>query len=178
MRAALITAAIVLVLLFLYAQMVRRSSMFFPSKFPEGAWTTTATDVHFKTSDGVQLHGWLFKSGEPLLIFFHGNGGNITGRAPIAAELARRGISVLLFDWRGYGKSEGSASESGLFFDALAAYDFARTLQQERQHLDRLADQLNPQAMFSQFPSIGIKLERPEAKYLLASGCNLHRLKP
>src|SRR5947207_3785450 len=124
-RAALITAAIVLVLLFLYAQMVRRSSMFFPSKFPEGALTTTATDVHFKTSDGVQLHGWLFKSGEPLLIFFHGNGGNITGRAPIAAELARRGISVLLFDWRGYGKSEGSASESGLFFDALAAYDFA-----------------------------------------------------
>lgn len=127
MRAALITAAIVLVLLFLYAQMVRRSSMFFPSKFPEGTWTTTATDVRFKTSDGVQLHGWLFKSGEPLLVFFHGNGGNITERAPIAAELARRGISVLLFDWRGYGKSEGSASESGLFLDALAAYDFAQT---------------------------------------------------
>jgi fermentation-respiration switch protein FrsA (DUF1100 family) len=123
-RAALITAAIVLVVLFLYAQMVRRSSMFFPSKFPEGTWTTTAADVHFKTSDGVQLHGWLFKSGEPLLIFFHGNGGNITERAPIATELARRGISVLLFDWRGYGKSEGTPSESGLFLDALAAYDF------------------------------------------------------
>jgi len=45
----------------------------------------------------------------------------------MATELARRGISVLLFDWRGYGKSEGSPSESGLFRDAVAAYDFART---------------------------------------------------
>jgi fermentation-respiration switch protein FrsA (DUF1100 family) len=124
-RAALITAAIVLIILFLYAQMVRRSSMFFPAKFPEGNWTATATDIQFKSSDGVQLHGWLFRSGEPLLIFFHGNAGNITERAPIASELARRGISVLLFDWRGYGKSEGTPSESGLFLDALAAYDFA-----------------------------------------------------
>ena len=131
MRAALITAAIVLIILFLYAQLVRRTSMFFPSKFPEGNWTTTAADVHFKTSDGVQLHGWLFRSGPPLLIFFHGNAGNITERAPIATELARRGTSVLLFDWRGYGKSEGSPSESGLFEDALAAYDFAHTQAQD-----------------------------------------------
>jgi hypothetical protein len=130
-RAALITAAILLIILFLYAQLVRRTSMFFPSKFPEGNWTTTATDVHFKTSDGVQLHGWLFRSGQPLLIFFHGNAGNITDRAPIATELARRGISVLLFDWRGYGKSEGSPSESALFLDALAAYDFAHTQAQD-----------------------------------------------
>src|SRR5262249_50530099 len=124
-RAALITAAIFLIILFLYAQLVRRTSMFFPAKFPEGDWTTNAEDVHFKASDGVQLHGWLFRSGEPLVIFFHGNAGNITGRAPIAAELARRGISVLLFDWRGYGKSDGTPSESGLFKDALAVYDFA-----------------------------------------------------
>ena len=126
-RAALITAAIVLIILFLYAQLVRRTSMFFPAKYPEGTWTTTASDVHFKTSDGVQLHGWLFRGGQPLLIFFHGNAGNITDRAPIATELARRGISVLLFDWRGYGRSEGSPSESGLFRDALAAYDFAHS---------------------------------------------------
>jgi uncharacterized protein len=123
-RAALITAAILLLILFLYAQLVRRTSMFFPAKYPEGNWTTTASDVHFKTSDGVQLHGWLFRGGQPLLIWFHGNAGNITERAPTAAELARRGISVLLFDWRGYGRSEGSPSESGLFLDALAAYDF------------------------------------------------------
>lgn len=124
MRAAIITFGILLIILFLYAQLVRRTSMFFPAKYPEGNWTTAANDVLFRTSDGVQLHGWLFRSRQPLLIFFHGNAGNITDRAPIAAELARRGISVLLFDWRGYGKSEGSPSESGLFEDALAAYDF------------------------------------------------------
>ena len=101
--------------------------MFFPAKFPEGNWTTSAEEVQFTTSDGVRLHGWLFRAGEPLLIWFHGNAGNITERAPTAAELARRGISVLLFDWRGYGKSEGSPSEGGLFRDALAAYDFGRT---------------------------------------------------
>ena len=147
MRAALITLAIVLVLLFAYAQLVRRSSMFFPAKFPEGNWKTAAQDVHFLTSDGVRLHGWFYRAAgvEPalrrlahsprlgpadggthvLLIFFHGNAGNITERAPIAEELARRGVSVLLFDWRGYGKSEGTPGESALFRDALAAYDFA-----------------------------------------------------
>src|SRR5436190_8208120 len=127
MRAALLTFVILIIVLFLYAQMVRRRSMFAPARFPDGDWTTTAEDVHFKASDGVQLHGWLFRAGEPLLIWFHGNAGNIAGRAPIAAELARRGISVLVFDWRGYGKSEGTPAESGLFKDALAAYDFAHT---------------------------------------------------
>ena len=141
MRAALITAAIILIILFLYAQLVRRTSMFFPAKYPEGDWKSVAEDVQFTTSDGIRLHGWLFQNVEPplrrlepaesrlhvLLIWFHGNAGNITERAPMATELARRGISVLLFDWRGYGKSDGSPSESGLFCDALAAYDFART---------------------------------------------------
>jgi hypothetical protein len=126
-RAALIVAGFLVLILYLYAQLVRRTSMFFPSRYPEGEWKTTAEDVQFTTSDGVRLHGWLFRAGEPLLIWFHGNAGNITERGPTAAELARRGVSVLLFDWRGYGKSEGSPSESGLFRDAIAAYDFARS---------------------------------------------------
>lgn len=127
MIAALIASAVGLLILFLYAQFVRRSSMFFPAKFPLGDWKTSAEDVQFKSRGGVTLHGWFYRSGEPLLIFFHGNAGNITERAPEAIELARRGISVLLFDWRGYGKSEGTPAEDALFDDALAAYDFART---------------------------------------------------
>lgn len=127
MRNALLFLVIALIVLYLYAQLVRRTSMFFPSKYPLGEWKTTAQDVEFKTSDGVRLHGWLYRAGDPLLIWFHGNAGNITERAPMAAELARRGVSVLLFDWRGYGKSEGSPSESGLFRDAIAAYDFGRS---------------------------------------------------
>jgi uncharacterized protein len=148
LRSILIAVVVVLIALYLFAQFVRRTSMFVPSRFPEGVWDARgAEDVTFMTSDGVRLHGWLFRSpfadrrsptdptanGERrsanvLLVYCHGNAGNITDRAPIAAELARRGVSTLLFDWRGYGKSEGRPSESALLKDALAAYDFAQTL--------------------------------------------------
>jgi uncharacterized protein len=122
---------VLLVALYGFTQLVRRTSMFFPDKFPAGDWNTTALDVTFKTDDGVQLHGWLFRAaGEhrPLLVWMHGNAGNITDRSPMASELARRGVTVLLFDWRGYGKSAGTPSEDALYHDALAAVDFARTL--------------------------------------------------
>lgn len=107
--------------------------MFFPERYPSGMWDTSALAVQpeeqfFTASDGVRLHGWLFKAEEPhapLLIWFHGNGGNITYRGPIAATLASRGVSVFVFDWRGYGRSEGTPSEPGLIRDSLAAYDHA-----------------------------------------------------
>jgi fermentation-respiration switch protein FrsA (DUF1100 family) len=126
----LIFLALALVALYAFAQFVRRTSMFFPDKYPRGDWNTAALDETFTTDDGVRLHGWLFRAADPrapLLVWMHGNGGNITERAPMAVELARRGISVLLFDWRGYGKSGGTPSEDGLYRDALAAVDFART---------------------------------------------------
>src|SRR5438309_627790 len=130
-QSALITAAVLVLILVLYAQLIRRTTMFYPSKFPEGTWTTSQLpvqpeEVEFKSSDGVRLHGWFFHAGEPTVIFFHGNAGNITERGPICAGLAKRGVSVFVFDWRGYGKSDGSPSESGLFRDALAAYDYVR----------------------------------------------------
>jgi len=122
---------IVLVLLFLFAQYVRRTGMFFPERYPLGDWDTSSLavkpqDIYFKTSEGVRLHGWLFRAADPkgpLAVWFHGNGGNITDRAPAAVGLAQRGLSVFVFDWRGYGRSEGSPSESKLYLDALAAYD-------------------------------------------------------
>lgn len=129
-------AAIVLVALFLFAQYIRRTGMFFPSRYPVGAWDAHAyavapVDETFSTRDGVTLHGWLFRANDraaPLVVWFHGNGGNVTDRAPVAAELARRGVSTFVFDWRGYGKSEGTPSEGKLKNDALAAYEFAATL--------------------------------------------------
>lgn len=129
-------ALLLVVALFLFAQYVRRTGMFFPSRYPLGNWDTrpyavAPRDVTFATPDGVTLHGWLFRAGErasPLVVWFHGNGGNVTDRAPVAAELARRGLAVLVFDWRGYGKSEGTPTEGKLKVDALAAYAFATTL--------------------------------------------------
>jgi len=119
--------------LFLLAQVIRRTSMFFPSAYPIGNWNADAygirpDDEWFKTDDGVRLHGWLFRAADPnapLIVWFHGNGGNITDRALIAVDLARAGASVSVFDYRGYGRSEGKPSESALYDDATAAYRFA-----------------------------------------------------
>lgn len=141
MLKTIVAAGIVVALLYAVAYRMRRTSMFFPEKFPSGMWDARAlriqpSDHTFEASDGVALHGWLFKaasSSAPLIVWFHGNGGNITSRAETAAGLAERGVSVFLFDWRGYGRSGGNATESGLYRDALAAYDYAaRSIGAER----------------------------------------------
>ena len=127
---------VAIVAAYLFATYIRRTGMFFPEKYPEGMWETgryaiAPQDVIITSRDGTKLHGWLIRSpkpGAPLMVFFHGNAGNLTERAPVSVELAQRGVSVLLFDWRGYGKSEGTPSESRLYDDALAAYDFAAKL--------------------------------------------------
>lgn len=98
-------------------------------------WTLppNAEDVWFTAADGVKLHGWFLRAESPpaqgTVLYSHGNGGNITYFKGIAADLAKRGLDVLLYDYRGYGRSEGSApTEAELYADGDAAYDFlART---------------------------------------------------
>lgn len=128
--------AIVVIALFLFAQYARRTGMFFPDRYPIGEWDTSSLlvkpeDHTFTASDGVRLHAWLFRAAEPgapMMIWYHGNAGNLTDRALMASGFARRGISVFVFDYRGFGKSEGKASESKLFLDSLAAYDHVARL--------------------------------------------------
>lgn len=134
--AVLVVAALVLLLLlaggFLFARMQKENGMFFPDRYPAGRYERQyepqPRDVWFTTPDGVKLHGWVFAAAgveAPLLIWFHGNGGNLSLRGDTAAEMARRGITVFLFDYRGYGLSEGKPSEAALHVDSLAAYEFA-----------------------------------------------------
>ena len=84
-------------------------------------------DVYLTTSDGVRIHGWFVPgSGGPTLIWFHGNGGNISNRADNIAGLNRRlGVSILIIDYRGYGLSDGSPNEQGTYLDAEAAVTHA-----------------------------------------------------
>ncbi len=84
-------------------------------------------DLWIETSDGERLHGWLVKAEThaPLLLFFHGNAGNIGDRVENVALLVRAGISVLIFDYRGYGKSSGKPTEEGVYTDGLAVYEYA-----------------------------------------------------
>ncbi len=83
-------------------------------------------DVFFRTSDGLRLHAWLAgdPSTGPVLLYCHGNAGDIADRTSLLLELVGEGLGVLMFDYRGYGTSEGSPDERGLYEDALAAYGF------------------------------------------------------
>lgn len=87
-------------------------------------------DVFFKTSDGFELNGWFFPAdeGSPrrrrAVLFCHGNAGNIGHRLESCAALLEIGINVFVFDYRGYGRSEGRPSEEGTYRDARAGYEW------------------------------------------------------
>lgn len=105
-------------------------SVYSPSKYPQGFWAAQAqlgaADVWLDTADGVRIHGWqIDRPGSPLVtIYFHGTGGNITDRFDHFREITSAGSSLLMIDYRGYGKSGGQPSEDGIYRDADAAYDY------------------------------------------------------
>jgi fermentation-respiration switch protein FrsA (DUF1100 family) len=78
--------------------------------------------------DGVRLHAWYAapSADGPTLVWSHGNAGNIACRAGVLLGLAARGLGVLAYDYRGYGRSMGRPSEAGVYRDAVAAYDSER----------------------------------------------------
>jgi len=88
-------------------------------------------EEHFAvTDDGIRIQCWLYrpKEGYPLVIYFHGNAGNLGNRAGIYGALAEKGFGVLAVSYRGYGKSEGSPTEAGLYADARAMLRLAREM--------------------------------------------------
>jgi uncharacterized protein len=103
-------------------------ALYYPSKYPQGYWDTQrlvgASDAWMEASDGVRLHGWwVEREGSPLVtLFLHGNAGNITNRTPRIQEIVAAGSSVLILDYRGYGKSGGRPSEQGLYRDSEAGF--------------------------------------------------------
>lgn len=83
-------------------------------------------DVTFATDDDIALHGWFVpaENSEVTVLYFHGNAGNISGRLQTVQLLNQLGLNVFIFDYRGYGKSEGSPTEQGTYQDAMAAWDY------------------------------------------------------
>jgi len=81
----------------------------------------------FVRHDNVKLHGWWIPraGASATLIFFHGNGGNISHRLLKIKLFQQLGVNILIFDYQGYGQSQGSPSEEGLYRDAQAVYDYA-----------------------------------------------------
>jgi fermentation-respiration switch protein FrsA (DUF1100 family) len=80
--------------------------------------------VNLTTADGVRLTGWFVPREQPraTVLFFHGNAGNMSHRLDTLEFLHELELAVFIFDYRGYGESEGRPSESGLYRDAQAAW--------------------------------------------------------
>jgi uncharacterized protein len=107
--------------------LLEKSLVCFPEKAHHGRpedYGLQARDLYFETQDRVKLHGWLFirNPQAPFLLWCHGNAGNISHRLDNIARLQSVGINVFIFDYRGYGKSEGSLSEQEFYRDAEAAW--------------------------------------------------------
>lgn len=128
----IILLLLVCVILYIAMRRFERAVVFHPEKYPAGGdWRLPlgAEDAWFQTADGIRLHGWLVNSrtkpATATVIYFHGNGGNISNVGWIGEQFAARGFDCLLVDYRGYGKSDGRVTdERGVYRDADAAYDF------------------------------------------------------
>ncbi|MFQ5559855.1 MAG: alpha/beta hydrolase [Nitrospinota bacterium] len=94
-------------------------------------------DIHFESSDGTKLHGWLFPSTHETeefgtIVQFHGNAENISTHFLSMAWVTKIGYNLFTFDYRGYGRSEGNPDQEGLNQDAVAAINFALQLNETR----------------------------------------------
>lgn len=85
-------------------------------------------DVSFESQNGSEIAGWYVpaKGGKATVLFSHGNAGNISGRLETIRILNNLNLNVLMYDYQGYGKSEGSSSEETTYQDALAAWNFLK----------------------------------------------------
>lgn len=138
---ATVLCATIIVTLVLFEE----SLIFFPEPYPSGEWDTAAVaartgttirDEWLRTDDGERLHGWWCTAasdeagdGAPptvVLLWFHGNAGNLSHRADLMAAYAGLGADVFIIDYRGYGRSSGRPTERGLAEDARAAWRHLR----------------------------------------------------
>jgi len=121
----------------LYAMLrwFEHSQIYQPSREFEASPTELGrafAEVRFKASDGVALHAWFFPANtnspraQLAFLICHGNGGNLSHRLGLCGALLETGASVFVFDYRGYGRSEGRPGEEGTYLDAQAAHAWLR----------------------------------------------------
>ncbi|HEY7533448.1 MAG TPA: alpha/beta hydrolase [Nitrospiraceae bacterium] len=124
-------------------------------------------DIWFQSGDGTKLFGWYVEqpATSAVIVWCHGNAGNIIHRLENLRELYRLGLSVFIFDYRGFGRSQGSPSEEGLYQDAAGAYDYltrTRLIRPERMVIfGRSLGAAVAGHLASYKPSAGLILESP-----------------
>jgi len=129
MVSSIVTVLLAVVLLsgLLYVQ--QPAMIFFPSSTLSSTpadWGLAHQDVDFAAVDGVPLHGWYIprQGARRVVLFLHGNAGNISHRGDSVAVFHDLDLDVFIFDYRGYGRSGGKPSERGLYDDARAAWRY------------------------------------------------------
>lgn len=97
-----------------------------PPKMRPDLEQINATELFIPSSDNMSLHAFFFPSdkSDEIILFLHGNSGNVYCRMDIVSALRDTGINVLLIDYRGFGLSTGSPTETGLYEDSAAAFSF------------------------------------------------------
>jgi alpha-beta hydrolase superfamily lysophospholipase len=129
LRGVLVTAGVVVAVLAVVTGLLwgfQRSLIYLPQGAPV-ATPPGAEDVVLHTGDGLDLAAWWFPAADadaPAVLVANGNGGHRGLREPLARALVDAGLSVLLFDYRGYAGNPGSPTEEGLAADVRAARGF------------------------------------------------------
>jgi len=129
LRSLAIIAALSYTFILLYMYLQQRSLQYFPGRegtAPELLGLSGVTEHRVATPDGETIVLWHAEAqaGQPTILFFHGNGGEMSGRHERLSFYQQQGFGVLFVSYRGYGASTGEISEQGFITDALTAYGF------------------------------------------------------
>ncbi|MDQ6801002.1 MAG: lysophospholipase [Acidobacteriota bacterium] len=134
----LVIGGLAVVALDVARRIFRMTQLFNPSRDPVSTWNPEdygiphqqCEEVWMETGDGELLYGWYLRAKKPVAsaLYCHGNTGNLTNPAHLMPHLLDSGINILLFDYRGYGRSTGTATMSGVVADTLAAARYHETI--------------------------------------------------
>ena len=124
----MVAAAYLAVLVILWAF---QSRFYYPAPQTAPPLTPGYEEVALETGDGLMLRAFYRKAqgGLPTVVYFHGNGGTLSGASVSNGALAEAGLGVLLVEYRGYGGNPGAPSENGFYLDAEAAMAFLAGLE-------------------------------------------------
>ncbi len=120
---------VIIFVIFVWLRHIENRLVFYPLRRIEAVPSQIGfsfEDVYFKTSDGIQLNGWFVPCAQAqyTILLCHGNAGNISHRLEKIKFFNNLGCNILVFDYRGYGRSKGKPTEKGFYRDVQAAYEY------------------------------------------------------
>ncbi len=121
--------ALILLIFVVGVRWFERRSIYYPTRRIETDPSERGLEyreVHFNTSDNKKISAWFIpKEGARFTVLFsNGNAGNISHRLDKISTFHQLGVNVFIYDYRGYGKSQGFPSEAGLYKDIRGAYNY------------------------------------------------------